>query len=136
VRISFAIWLVLAGLSVLGAVLVLISPRRIILEQLRGTPEIARYADPNLHRLLTTAAVLIAVAIIVLALVFLLFAVLARAGRNWARITLAVLTGLVVVIRLGFPAGAAVPTFLVLAVLLAATVLLFTPGANVHFRRA
>lgn len=84
-----------------------------------------------------------AAVILGLALIYVLFAVLAFLGHNWARIVVTIMTvgfGLFLLAGLlssasGDPAGA-VLFLAILALSLAGTVMLFRPGPNAYYRRA
>jgi hypothetical protein len=104
---------------------VLNSPR---LQQAGATPE-----------LLITAMRLVGGVVLAVAVLYLLFGILAFAGRNWARITTTVLTvGFALPLVLGLVAsGGAIDTIAIsgglLVVIVAAVVILFSPRANAWY---
>lgn len=87
-------------------------------------------SDDVLRAAVTVGLVFAAVVAIVFAGLYLLFGFKARAGRNWARITLTVLTAIrVLLLATSFSVLGAITVL----VAVAATVLLFLPASNQFF---
>ncbi|WP_199441636.1 hypothetical protein [Umezawaea beigongshangensis] len=132
VRASFWLWIAGAVLSTISALLVL-TQRDAVVDQVRSTPEGASLGQEHVDSLvLTTLLAAVAVSLVVAAL-YVLFAFKARAGRNWARVVLALLTGASLLFQL---VGVSILGLLVALVGIVATVLLFLPGANQYFTAA
>jgi len=128
VQISFWLWVATVVLGVISAV-VGFAQRDALLATLRAA-NTQHLSDDALQAVASASLAFAAVIAIVFAGLYLLFAFKARAGRNWARITLTVLT----VLRVLFLATSfSVLNALTVLVAVAATVLLFLPEANQFF---
>lgn len=139
VEISFWLWITSVVLGVIGAVVTYPQIQQLQAEAI----DQALAQDPALDRSSVesiTAAALIGGIVIGLLFVVaqLVFVFLMRGGRNWARIVLAVLGGLSVLLGLIGLAGAAGSTgassLLQLLLLVGAIVTMFLPAANAWFR--
>ncbi|MBW4715850.1 hypothetical protein [Saccharothrix obliqua] len=129
VQISFWIWIAGAALSVLGSLLAL-TQRDAIAQVLRESPQ-SRGLSPDEFDAAVTASILFAVVIgLVFAGLYVLFAFKARAGRNWARVVLTVLTALSL---LALVTGASVSGLLTSLASVVAVVLLYMPNAKAYF---
>jgi uncharacterized membrane protein len=139
VEISFWLWISTIVLGLVGSV-----PIFFQFDQLRAQAINQTLAnDPTLDRSTiesVTTGALVAGAVIGLLLVVaqLLFVFLMRGGRNWARIVLAVLGGLVVLFGLigfaGTTGAMGAGSLLQLLLLIGAIVTMFLPAANAWFR--
>ena len=139
VEISFWLWTSTIVLGLLGSVPILFQ-----FDQLRAeaiSQALAR--DPALDRSTiesVTTGALVAGAVIGLLLIVaqVIFVFLMRGGRNWARIVLAVLGGLVVLFGLigfaGTTGAIGAGSLLQLLLLIGAIVTMFLPAANAWFR--
>ncbi|SHE48576.1 hypothetical protein [Streptoalloteichus hindustanus] len=128
VQISFWTWVASALLSFLAPVVLAGSRDEMARATREASPTLtAEQVDAGVSLVIAFTAV---VAVVVAAL-YLLFAVKMRAGRNWARITLTVLTALGVLFLLTGPTWASVLSSLVSV---AAVVLMFLPNANAYFQ--
>ncbi len=139
VEISFWLWISTIVLGLVGSV-----PIFFQFDQLRAQAINQALAnEPTLDRSTiesVTTGALVAGAVIGLLLVVaqLLFVFLMRGGRNWARIVLAVLGGLVVLFGLigfvGTTGAMGAGSLLQLLLLIGAIVAMFLPAANAWFR--
>ncbi|MDQ4021925.1 MAG: hypothetical protein M3257_09970 [Actinomycetota bacterium] len=139
VEISFWLWISTIVLGLVGSV-----PIFFQFDQLRAQAINQALAnDPTLDRSTiesVTTGALVAGAVIGLLLVVaqLLFVFLMRGGRNWARIVLAVLGGLVVLFGLigfaGTTGAMGAGSLLQLLLLIGAIVTMFLPAANAWFQ--
>lgn len=144
VQTSFVLWVVVVVLQLLGTALSFTdidAAREVAEEQARAQG--AGQLDPQTIDTIATVGIVFGIVLTVLfALAILVFAIFMRRGRNWARIVLAVVGGLVVLFNLvALAAGtvnAVVQSLLTLVVVIAAVVLMFTEPANAWFaaRRA
>ena len=125
VQVSFWLWVGSAVVSVIGALLGF-TQSGAALDAARSN-NTAHLTDAQLQTAVTFGLVLAAVFLIVFAGLYLLFAFKARAGRNWARIVLTVLTVVgVLFLALSFSLVSGLTTL----VAVVATVLLFLPASN------
>ncbi|NUT50175.1 MAG: hypothetical protein HOV94_23115 [Saccharothrix sp.] len=130
VRISFFLWLAGAILLVVSSLLVL-TQRDAVLEEARKTAATTQGVTAEQVESLTNAILMISVIIgVVLAVLMVLFAVKARAGRNWARITLTVLGAMVCVYHL---LGFSLVGLVIVLVVAAAVVTLYLPASKAYF---
>jgi hypothetical protein len=120
VKISFWIWIVSAVLTALGGLL-LFTDKDVAIREAQQEAE-KQNTDLTPEQVETVAAAL-----------YVLFAVKMRAGRNWARITLTVLTifGLLLQLIVGGESG-----LIASVVGIVAVVLMFLPNANAYFSAA
>jgi hypothetical protein len=93
VEISFWLWIATAALMLVGAVLTL-AQRDTVLEAARSA-NTTGLTEEQLQSFATIAVTFYVIAGLVLAGLFVLFAMKARAGKNWARISLMILGGIV-----------------------------------------
>ncbi|MBB5954727.1 hypothetical protein FHS29_001297 [Saccharothrix tamanrassetensis] len=129
VQASFWIWIAGAVLSVVGALLAL-TQREEIARALRDSPQSGQLSPAEFDAAVTFS-LLFAVAIgVVFAGLYVLFAFKARAGRNWARVVLTVLTALGLLSLLFGPSLFGVVTSLLSVV---AVVLLYMPNSKAYF---
>lgn len=125
VQVSFWLWVATAVVSVIGALLGF-TQRDAALATVRGA-NTANLSEAQLEAAVTFGLVLAAVFLIVFAGLYLLFAFKARAGRNWARIVLTVLTVIdVLVLAINFSLVSGLSTL----VAVVAVVLLFLPASS------
>ncbi|RAS67305.1 hypothetical protein C8D87_103644 [Lentzea atacamensis] len=130
VQLSFWLWIVGAALSVIGA-LFAFTQRDRLLEEARNRPDAGGLSEAELDTLVTIGLVVGVVIALLFAGLYVLFAFKARAGRNWARIVLAVLTALgVLALVIG---GISIAAVLSTVVAIVAVVLLFLPASNQYF---
>lgn len=130
VTLSFWLWVAGAVLGVIGGLL-LFGMRDEVLAEVRQQPDTAALSPAELDAVVTVSLVFGFVIVFVLACLYLLFAFKARAGRNWARIVLLILTVLSV---LGQLAGNMTWLGIIsVLVAVAAAVLLFLPASNEYF---
>lgn len=130
VQLSFWLWIAGAVLSVIGA-LFAFTQRDTLLEEVRKRPDAGSFSEAQLDTVVTTGLIVGVVIALAFAGLYVLFAVKARAGRNWARIALTVLTALgVLALVIG---GFSVAGILSTVVSVVAVVLLFLPASNQHF---
>ncbi|MFI9387995.1 hypothetical protein [Kutzneria sp. NPDC052558] len=125
VQISFWLWVATVVLGIVSAV-VGFAQRDTLLATLRAA-NTQQLSEDALQTVATVSLAFAAVIAVVFAGLYLLFAFKARAGRNWARIVLTVLTALRVVF---LATGFSVLNLLTVLAAVAATVLLFLPEAN------
>ncbi|MEJ2856554.1 MULTISPECIES: hypothetical protein [unclassified Saccharothrix] len=129
VRVSFWIWVAGAVLFGLGAIYAL-TQRDQFTEAVRATPQ-AKDLAPDAIEAAATASWLFAVLLnVVLAGLLVLFAFQVRAGKSWARVVLAVLTALVLLIVLFGPSPLGLLTALLSIV---GVVLLYLPNSKAYF---
>jgi hypothetical protein len=127
VQASFWVWVATVVLSLVGAVVGFAGSGDALAAARSANSGLT---DAQLQAIVTGTLIFAAVIAVVFAGLYLLFAFKARAGRNWARITLTVLT----VLRL-LALAAGVTLFGVITVVgaIVATVLLFLPESNQYF---
>jgi hypothetical protein len=139
---SFLLWMANAALGLIGF-LVTISvgrdaTREQIVTQLRERGE--TFTESQVDGLVTAGLVLAGVIAAVFFGLYLLFAFKMRAGRNWARITLAVLGGITLVLGLvGLASGNAINTIMTvlqLALIGGAIYFMYTKEASAYFDAA
>ncbi|MEU4802266.1 hypothetical protein [Actinosynnema sp. NPDC023587] len=130
VRISFWIWIAGAVLSAVGGLLVF-TQRDALAEVLRDVPQYQSLSPDEFDALLRANMIITAVVGVVLAALYVLFAFKARAGRNWARIVLAVLTALGLLSTL--LVGASISGLLTSLISVVAVVLLYLPNSKAYF---
>jgi hypothetical protein len=128
VQASFWLWVVTVVISLVGAV-VGFTQRDAALAALRSA-NVQNLTDAQIQAAVTLGLAVAAVFAIVFAGLYLLFAFKARAGRNWARITLTVLT---VLRLLSLIAGSNLLAVISVVVAVVAVVLLFLPASNQFF---
>lgn len=125
VTASFYLWLVTILLGLVGGILLFI---------LSGSAEVSAVTQGSAVAgsavFVTAAVIAIVVAAVQLVIVFQM-----KAGKNWARIVLAVLAALQVASVLTGSATASWASWLALAATVVATVLMFLPASNPYFRR-
>ncbi|MFD0199333.1 MULTISPECIES: hypothetical protein [Saccharothrix] len=133
VRLSFFLWLASAILLVVSSALVL-TQREAALEEARktaaSTPEVTPEQLEAAVNLVLVGSVIIGV---VLAALMVLFAMKARAGRNWARVTLTVIGVLVFLYHL---VGFSLVGLVIVLVVAAAVVTLYLPASKAYFDSA
>ncbi|MGH3916438.1 MAG: hypothetical protein ACRDTC_23965 [Pseudonocardiaceae bacterium] len=142
VTISFWLW---AGNALIGLVVIVVvisqydTIRDVVLD---GAREAAQrqggIVDERQLDVITTAVIVVfAVVFLAVSTAQLLFAVFMRNGRNWARIVLTVLGGLLLLVQLlsltGTAGGELALTALSTAVLVAAIITMYLPAANPWF---
>lgn len=140
---SFMLWMANAALGLIGF-LVTISigrdaTRQQIVDQLRAQGE--TFSESQVDSLVTAGIVFAGVVAAVFFGLYLLFAFKMRAGRNWARITLAVLGGLALVLSLiGLTSGGnalnMILTLLQIALIGGAIYFMYTKEASQYFEAA
>lgn len=139
---SFMLWMANAALGVLGFIVTISvgrdATRQQIVDQLRQQGDTV--TESQIDALMTTGIVFAGLFAAVFFGLYLLFAFKMRAGRNWARITLAVLGGLAVILSLvGIGSGGAITTILTLlqiALIGGAIFFMFTKEASAYFDAA
>jgi len=128
VQISFWLWVATAVVGIISAVYGF-TQRDAALNAARAV-NTANLSDDTLQAAITFGLILAAVFLVVFAALYLLFAFKARAGRNWARIVLTVLTVLdVLFLAVGFSILSGLSTLAAVV----AVVLLFLPASNQFF---
>lgn len=141
---SFMLWIANAALGLVGF-LVTISvgreaTRTQVMEQLRAQGE--TFTESQVDSLVTASFALGGIIAVAFLGLYVLFAFKMRAGRNWARITLAVLGGLGLMLGLiGLATGSGnaiemIVTVLQVALVGAAIYFMFTKEANAYFDAA
>jgi hypothetical protein len=136
---SFLLWLVITGLGVLSLILTLTVGSDDITEQARKALEDAgRSTSPaDVDSAANTARTVAVVGGLLFTALYLLFVFMMRAGKNWARITLAVLGLIGIVGTLVQLRSVGVVTmlfgFLQLILILGAAYFMFRPDANQYF---
>jgi chromate transport protein ChrA len=131
VQVSFWLWVATAVIGLVAAV-VTFTQRDAAVNALRAA-NTQHLSDEQLQAAATIGLVFAAVLSIVFAGLYVLFAVKARAGRNWARITLAIVTVLrVILLATSFTVLGALSTL----VAVVAAVLLFLPASNQFYAAA
>lgn len=141
VEISFWLWITNLVLGLLGLVLLYTQRDQIRAEMINNLLAQDPTADRSVVESVAAAALVVGVVFVLLFVAAgLIFVFLMRGGRNWARIALAVLGGLLVLVSLTGLAGATgasavtgLPQFLLL---IGAIVTMFMPAANAWFRRS
>ncbi len=129
VQISFWIWIAGAALSVISALLAF-TQKDELAKTMRENPGTAGMT-PQEFDAAVNFGLIFAVAIgIVLAGLYVLFAFKARAGRNWARVVLTVLTALGLLSMLLSRSLSGLPTTVISVV---AVVLLYLPNSKAYF---
>ncbi len=136
---SFLLWLVITGLGVLSLILTLTIGSDDITEQARKTLEDAgRSTSPaDVESAANTVKTFAVVGGLLFTALYLLFVFMMRAGKNWARITLAVL-GLIGIIGTltqlqSVGAMSVVFGFIQVILILGAAYFMFRPDANQYF---
>jgi len=129
VRISFWIWIAGAVLSAVGGLLAL-TQRDEVARVLRGTPQFADAPQAELDAAVAASVLFSIVFGLVIAGLYVLFAFKVRAGRNWARVTLTVLTALGL---LSLLLGASVSGLLTSLLSVIAVALLYTRNSRAYF---
>jgi heme/copper-type cytochrome/quinol oxidase subunit 2 len=132
VQASFWLWIAGAVLSVISALLVL-TERDTVVDQVRATPDGASLSQEQVDSLVLVTLLIAVVVSLVVAALYVLFAFKARAGRNWARIVLALLTAVSLLFQL---TSVSILGLLVALIGVVATVLLFLPASNQYFTAA
>ncbi len=143
VQISFGLWMTSVVIGVISSV-VFVSQfdtfRGMVLEEARRQMQGQDGAlDESQLDAIVTGGFLAALAIIlIITLLQLVFAFFMRKGRNWARIVLAVIGGILVLFGLpslvGVSGGQLLLTLVSMLVVLGAIITMFLPGANPWFR--
>ncbi|MGH3933051.1 MAG: hypothetical protein ACRDTF_24100 [Pseudonocardiaceae bacterium] len=143
VEISFGLWMTSVLISLISSV-IFVSQfdtfRSMVLEeasrQMQGQDRVLD--ESQLDAIVTAGFVLALAIILIIMLLQLVFAFLMRKGRNWARIVLAVIGGILVLFGLsslvGVPGGQLFLTLVSMIIVLGAIVTMFLPGANPWFR--
>ncbi|HKR49508.1 MAG TPA: hypothetical protein VJT72_08000 [Pseudonocardiaceae bacterium] len=135
VEISFWLWISTGVFGVIGVIGMYVQRDQLRTELINSLLAQDSTADRSTVESLATAG---SVAAIVIGLLFVaaqvLSAFLMRGGRNWARIVLAVLGGLVVLFGLLSLTAGSVGGLLQLVILIGAIVTMFLPAANAWFR--
>lgn len=136
---SFLLWITSAAIGVIGFVVGLSAGREATREQLiedarqRGE----NLTDSQIDTLVTTGFVVGGLLVAVLLGLYLLFAFKMRAGRNWARITLAVLGGISLVLAIiqltGGNAVSTLVTLVQIALIGGAIYFMYTKEASGYF---
>lgn len=138
VAISFWLWVVsfLIGLAVVAIIIGQYDTiRETVLQEASqaGEPQ-----DGSSEAIATVVVATFVVVFLVVSAAQLLFALFMRKGRNWARIGLAVIGGVLLLVQLfslpGTSGGELAFTLVSLAVLAGAVITMFLPGANPWFR--
>ncbi len=129
VRLSFFLWLAGAILLVVSSVLVL-TQRETALEEARKAPPTPGVTAEQLESAVTAVLVFLVIIGVVLAALMVFFAFKARAGRNWARITLTVLGAAVFLYHLF---GFSLIGLVIVLVVAAAVVTLYLPASKAYF---
>ncbi|MDQ3762251.1 MAG: hypothetical protein M3460_11355 [Actinomycetota bacterium] len=138
VEISFWLWIVNLTLGVIGSLSALTQIDRLRAEAINS----AVAQNPTLDRsLIESVATGVLIGTVLVGLLFIaigfVFVFLMRGGRNWARIVLAVLGGLTVLLVLFGLTNATGPvlvTYVQLLLLVGAIATMFGPAANAWFR--
>ncbi|WP_189060428.1 hypothetical protein [Longimycelium tulufanense] len=130
VKISFWLWIAGAVLSLLAPVL-LFASRDELLTEARRTQG-GELSQAELETIVNATIGFVAVFFLIFAGLFVLFAFKMKAGRNWARITLTVLTAIIMLFTLGSSLTGLIPVL----VSIVAIVLMFLPKANAYFQAA
>lgn len=133
VQLSFLLWVVEAILAIVSALL-LFTQRDTVRDAIRQQPNADQLTSAEIDTLVTTSLVFGVVVAAIVAVLFLLFAVKARAGRNWARIVLVVLAVLTVGWQAAGGGGYAAIGAVIIAIV--AAVLLFLPQSNEYYAAA
>jgi hypothetical protein len=135
VEISFGLWVATLVLGVLGVVLSYSQIKQVQAQMINQMVAQNPPMDQSMiERTATTALVVGVVLWLLVVAVMFVFVFLMRAGRNWARIVLAVLGGLDVLFSLvGVVVAGSVAGLLQLLLLIGAIVTMFLPAANAWF---
>ncbi|APU12556.1 MULTISPECIES: hypothetical protein [Actinoalloteichus] len=131
VTISFWIWIVTA-VMIFSSVLSLFGQRDEIRAQTMQENQ-GNLTPEEVDQAVTLAFGLFFIVYLAVALLFTLFAFKAKAGRNWARIALAVVTGLNLVAFISGPNQGHVMSLVSILVSVAAVVLLYLPNSSAYF---
>ena len=134
VAMSFWLWIAASVMSVIGSLL-MFGRRDEMREAFRTQQGTEQLTQAQLDTLVTATVVIGVVVSVVLSALYVLFAFKARAGRNWARVVLLILTAFSVVM-LALAGGFSWLGMLATLVSLVAVVLLFLPAANAYFASA
>ncbi|MEV8442534.1 hypothetical protein AB0425_34590 [Actinosynnema sp. NPDC051121] len=132
VRLSFFLWLAGAILLVVSSVLVL-TQRDVALEEARKAPSTPGVTQEQLESAVTAVLVFLVIIGVVLAALMVFFAFKARAGRNWARITLTVIGAAVLLYHLF---GFSLVGLIIVLVVAAAVVTMYLPASKAYFDSA
>lgn len=132
VRLSFFLWLAGAILLVVSSVLVL-AQRDMALEEARKAAPTPGVTPEQLESAVTAVLVFLVVVGVVFAALMVFFAFKARAGRNWARITLTVLGAFVLLYHLF---GFSLLGLVIVLVVAAAVVTMYLPASKAYFDSA
>jgi hypothetical protein len=136
---SFLLWLVVTGLGVLSLILTLTIGSDDITEQARkGLEDAGKSTSPaDVDSAANVAKTFFLVGGLLFTGLYLLFVFMMRSGKNWARITLAVLGLIGIIGTLTQLGSAGVMTMLFglvqLVLILAAAYFMFRPDANQYF---
>lgn len=136
---AFMLWLIMTGLGVLGLILTLTVGSDDITEQARKALADAgkSTAPADVDSAVKAAKTIIIVSGLLFSALYLLFAYMMRAGRNWARITLTVLGGIGIIGILLQLRQVGVVSMLFslvqLVLIIAAVYLMFRPDGNRYF---
>ncbi|MBB5896029.1 hypothetical protein ACFFS4_25040 [Kutzneria kofuensis] len=124
---AFGLWLVSTALGVVTAILVLTEKDTLVagIKAAGGS-----LSDAQVDSAATVAITMLVVVAIVFAALYLWLAFKLKAGRNWARVTLAVLTVLHLVTL--FLQGAVTLSYVDTVIQVAAVVLSFLPASNAY----
>lgn len=129
VRLSFFLWIAGAVLLVVSSLLVL-TQREAALEEARRQPPTPGVTPEQLESAVTAVLVVLVIIGVVMAALMVLFAFKARAGRNWARITLTVLGAAVLLYHLF---GFSLVGLVIVLVVAAAVVTMYLPASKAYF---
>lgn len=135
VEISFGLWVATLVIGVIGVVLSYGQIRQVQAQMINQMGAQNPPIDQSMiERTATTALVIGTVVWLLFVAAMFLFVFLMRAGRNWARIVLAVLGGLDVLLSLfGIAVAGSAAGLLQLLLLVGAIVTMFLPAANAWF---
>lgn len=132
IKIAFWIWVVSAVLTIAGGLLA-IGQKNTIVRQLQQHPP--KGVNPSQYASIASASIAItATGAIIFAALYVLLAWAMLTGRNWARITLTVLT--VIGVLLTLFSGTSLYTLIGLVVALLALALLYLPASAEYFAAA
>jgi hypothetical protein len=138
VEISFWLWVVYLALTAIGVLVAFTQLDGVQAEVVNRLAEDPSLDRALIERVVTGVFVGVLVTILVFVVAAFILALLMRGGRNWARIVLAVLGGLAVLLGLFGLAGNAGPVLgaglLPLLLLIGAIATMFSSAANTWFR--
>lgn len=132
---SFWCWLAAAAINVVAALL-RFGEREQLIDALRTSVRgnaNRPLTEGQLQQLATITIVVATVIAVVIALLYVLFAVKARAGRNWARIVLAIIAVLELISLVSARGGSTLLGYASEIIAVVAAVLLFAGKANEYF---